>query len=217
MENVPLDEKRRMLMKKSPWWFLVSFTLLIPTFCLGADFHELKDLPLEWKPTNAVSSYGAIDMTVYKKVRLMVTPFGDTRKKPAEIGRNIEKKFAGRNMLVTTKDSVPDWLTFRFARIFSDFDLAVVKGDGNLKLEAEVIKFYVTEESTYKAEVSLKVRLKSADNKKIWEGMATGTASRFGSSFRADNYFESLSDATISAVHNLLKNNSFVQAVYKTL
>lgn len=204
-------------MKKYHWMLIGSLALLIPVFCLGAAFSELKDIPLEWKPTNAISTYGAIDMTVYKKVRLVVAPFGDARKKPAEIGRNIEKKFAAQNMLVTTKDSVPDWLTFRFARILSDFDLTVVKSDGNLKLEAEVIKFFVTEESTYKAEVSLKVRLKSADNKKIWEGLTTGTASRFGGSFRADNYFEALSDATISSVHNLLKNNSFLVAVHKNL
>jgi hypothetical protein len=120
-------------------------------------------------------------------------------------------------MQVTTKDSVPDWLTFRFARILSDFDLTVVKTDGNLKLEAEVIKFYVTEESSYKAEVSLKVRLKSADNKKVWEAMTTGTVSRVGGSFKADNYYETLSDATISAVYDLLKNNSFLQAVHKTI
>ena len=204
-------------MKKSHWLLVVSLVLLVPTVCLAAVFSGLKDLPLEWKPTHAVSSYGAIDMTVYKNVRLVITPFGDARKRPSEIGQNSEKKFAGRDMLVTTKESVPDWLTFRFHKILSDFDITVVKTDGNLTLEAEVIKFFVTEESIYKAEVAVKVRLKSADNKTVWEGMATGTASRVGSSFKADNYFERLSDATISAVHNLLKNNSFLQAVHKTL
>jgi hypothetical protein len=204
-------------MKKSHWLLVVSLALLVPAVCLAAVVAELKDIPLEWRPTNAVSSYGAIDMTVYKNVRLVIMPFGDVRKRPSEIGQNTEKKFDGRNMLVTTKDSVPDWLTFRFPKILSDFDLTVVKTNGNLTLEAEVIKFYVTEDSTYKAEVALKVKLKSADNKTVWEGMATGTASRFGGSFRADNYFQSLSDATISAVHNLLKNNSFIQAVAKTL
>lgn len=196
---------------------ILSLALLFSAVYPEVGCSELKDIPLEWRPTTAISSYSAIDLTVYKKARWVVAPFGDVRKKPSEIGRNIERKFAGHNMQVTTKDSVPDWLTFRFARILSDFDLTVVKTDGNLKLEADVIRFFVTEESTYKAEVSLKVRLKSADNKKVWEGMATGTASRFGGSFRAENYFETLSDATVSAVHNLLKNNSFVQAVYKAL
>ena len=205
------------MMKKSLGLSVCLLVLFMPAFCPGAGFGELKDIPLEWRPTNSISSYRAVDMSVYKKVRLVIVPFSDARKKPAEIGRNVEKKFAAQNMLVTTKDSVPDWLTFRFARILSDFDLTVVKSEGNLRLEGEVIKFFVTEESTYKAEVSLKVRLKSADNKKIWEGMTTGTASRFGSSFSVDNYFEALSDATISSVHNLLNNNSFLLAVYKNI
>ena len=145
-------------MKKLNSLLILLLALLFSAVMPGAGFSELKDIPLEWRPTTAISTYGAIDLTVYKKVRWVVAPFGDVRKKPSEIGRNIERKFVGRNMQVTTKDSVPDWLTFRFARILSDFDLTVVKTDGNLKLEAEVVKFFVTEESTYKAEVSLKVR-----------------------------------------------------------
>ena len=204
-------------MNKIKLLLILSLALLLSAVCPEAGFSDLIDIPLEWRSTTTISSLSAIDLTVYKKARLVIAPFGDARKNPKEIGRNIEKKFAGQNMLVTTKDSVPDWLTFRVTRILSDFDLTVVKTDGNLKLEADVVKFYVTEETTYKAEVSLKFRLKSADNKKIWEGMISGMATRIGGSFRADNYFETLSDATINAVHNLLKNNSFLQAVHKAL
>ncbi|MCJ7833076.1 MAG: hypothetical protein MUQ20_01655, partial [Deltaproteobacteria bacterium] len=88
--------------------------------------------------------------------------------------------------------------------------------NGNVILEAEVIKFFVTEKTIYQAEVSLKVKLKSAANKVIWEEMITGNASRFGSSYKAENYYEVLSDATISAIHSLLKNDSFVKALQKT-
>jgi hypothetical protein len=73
-------------MKTNHLLMILSLTLIVPAICLGAAVSELKDIPLEWKPTNAISSYGAIDMTVYKKARFVVMPFGDTRKKPAEIG-----------------------------------------------------------------------------------------------------------------------------------
>ena len=203
-------------MKKSKLLLIVSLALLVPTVCMASAFSELKDIPLEWKPTKPVSSYGAIDMTVYKNARFVITPFGDARKRPSEIGQNIERRLADRDLLITTKDSVPDWLTYNVAKVLSDFDVTVVKTNGNVILEAEVIKFFVTEKTIYQAEVSLKVKLKSAANKVIWEEMITGNASRFGSSYKAENYYEVLSDATISAIHSLLKNDSFVKAVQKT-
>ena len=202
-------------MKKAQWLLIVSFALLVPTVCMAAAFSELKDIPLEWKPTKPVSTYVAIDMTVYKNVRLVITPFGDARKRPSEIGQNIERRLADRDLLVTTKHSVTDWLTYNVTKVLSDFDITVVKTNGNVTLEAEVVKFFVTEKAIYQAEVSMKVKLKSAANQVIWEEMITGNASRFGGSYRAENYYEALSDATISAIHNMLKNDSFVKAVQK--
>jgi hypothetical protein len=202
-------------MKKAQWLLIVSLALLVPTFCMAAAFSELKGLPLEWKPTKLVSTYGAIDMTIYKNVRLVVTPFGDSRKRPSEIGQNIERRLADRDLLVTTKNSVTDWLTYNVTKVLSDFDIMVVKTNGNVTLEADVIKFLVTEKAIYQAEVAMKVKLKSAANQVIWEEIITGTATRFGGSYKAENYYEVLSDATISAIHNMLKKDSFVKAVQK--
>jgi hypothetical protein len=204
-------------MKKSHLTLIiVALALFVPAICIAAAVAELKDIPLVWKPTDPVSTYGAIDMTVYKNARFVIMPFGDARKRPSEIGQNTEKKFAGKDMLVTTKDSVPDWLTDKIAKTLADFDVTVVKADGTVILEADIVKFFVTEASMYKAEVSLKVRLKSKTNAVVWEGMTTGSASRFGSSYKAENYHEALSNATISAVHGLLKNDAFIEAVQKT-
>ena len=202
-------------MKKAQWLLIVSLALLMPTVCTAAAFSELKDIPLEWKPTKPVSTYSAIDMTIYKNVQLVVIPFGDARKRPSEIGQNIERKLADRDLLVTTKNSVTDWLTYNVTKVLSDFDITVVKTNGNMTLEAEVVKFFVTEKAIYQAEVSMKVKLKSTANQVIWEEMVTGNASRFGGSYKAENYYEVLSDATISAIYGLLKNDSFVKAVQK--
>lgn len=202
-------------MKKSRLLLSISLALFVPTVCLAAAFSELKDIPLEWKPTKPISTYRAIDMTVYKNARLVVTPFGDARRRPVEIGQNIERRLANQDLLVTTKNNVADWLTFHVTKVLSDFDITVVKTNGNVTLEAEVVKFFVTEKAIYQAEVSMKVKLKSAANQVIWEDIITGTTTHFGGSYKAENYYEVLSDATISAIYNMLKNDSFVKAVQK--
>lgn len=203
-------------MRSAQHIFFVFLVLLVVPAYGGQREVELKDIPLEWKPSDPISSYGAVDLTVYKNVQFVIKPFGDARNRPSEIGNNIEKKFSGRDMLVTTRDNVADWLTGRVTKVLSDFDITVAKNDGGLILEADVVKFFVTEKSTYKADVALKVRLKAKNNTLIWEGLTTGSASRFGKSYKVENYYEALSNATIMAVHGLLKNDAFMAAVQKS-
>ena len=47
----------------------------------------------------------------------------------------------------------------------------------------------------------------------LWRGDAEGHAQRFGQSYRADNYYESLSDPLLEAVHSLAVNPGFRKAI----
>jgi hypothetical protein len=176
---------------------------------------DLTDIPLRWKPTDTISSLDAIDMTAFQHVTFAIKPFNDLRKRPEEIGKNVEKRLTDRVRLVTTKDDVALWLTDHFGQVLKEFDIDVVKSNSTVTLEADVVKFYVTEESQYKADVGLKVRLRSKSGDVLWEGMVSASSSQWGSSYKADNYYEALSNATISAVYALLKNDAFRQAVQK--
>lgn len=198
-----------------PLFFVFLVLFVVPAYG-GQKEDDLKNIPLKWKPSDPITSYGAVDLTVYKNVQFVIKPFGDARNRPSEIGNNTEKKFSNRDMLVTTRDNVADWLTGRVAKVFSDFDITVAKNDDGLILEADVVKFFVTEKSTYEADVALKVRLKAKNNTLIWEGLTTGSATRFGKSHKAENYYEALSNATIMAVHGLLTNGAFMAAVQKS-
>ncbi len=191
------------------------FVLCMTVLCPLSAHADLSDIPLAWMPTDAISSYSAIDLSAYQRASFVIKPFMDIRKKPSEIGANIERRSSSRDMPVTTRDNVAAWLTDQFGKILKEFEITVVDNNGALTLEADVVKFYVTEKSTYKAEVALKIRLKTKNNKVVWSGMTTGSASRFGSSYKAENYYEALSNATVSAVHGLLKDDSFMQVVRK--
>ena len=200
----------------------VSLTIFAILFCFSAAAHaadskaELKNIPLEWKPTEQASSFDAIDLTAFVKTEFVIKPFNDIRKKPQEIGKNVERRGTDQDLLVTTKDNVASWLTDRFAQVLTEFGIGVVKNNGSFILEADIVKFYVTEESTYTGDVGLKVRLRSAKNDNVlWEGMVSTSSSRWGRSYKAENYFESLSDATMSAVYALLMDDTFKEAVLK--
>jgi len=177
---------------------------------------SLLNIPLVWKPTDAISALEPIDLTVFKNASFTIKLFNDVRKKPSEIGMNVEKQSAGKILYVTTADNVSEWLTDRFGKILSEFDIAVVKDGAAMSLEADIVKFYVTEDSTYKANVGLKVRLKSKKGDMLWEGTIAASSSRWGSSYKAENYYEALSNTCIDVVYNLLKSDAFLQAVKKS-
>ncbi len=195
--------------------FIAALIVLCTIMVLPAAGAELRNIPLEWKPTDTVSALDAVDLTVFHNVAFTINPFNDIRKRPEEIGKNVEKRFSEQALLVTTRDDVASWMTGRFAKILGEFEIDVVKNGGTFLIDADIVKFYVTEESTYKADVALKVRVKTTGSAVIWEGLIASSASRFGSSYKAENYFEALSNDTISAVHALLKNDSFKQAIQK--
>jgi len=178
---------------------------------------ELKDIPLEWKPTEEISSYEAIGVTAYRNAHFVIRKFSDARKQPAKIGINTEKSYSDRDMPVTTKQKVSDWLTGRFATVFTQFGMDVVSGKGTFFVDAAVVDFLVTESSKYNANVSLKITLTAKNGAVVWEGTTTGSATRFGRSYKADNYYEALSNATISAVHGLLNDDSFKRAILKNI
>jgi len=198
------------------FWFLshMIFVLSFATVTAASAGADLTGIPLVWKPTDAVSSYDAIDLTVFQNVTFVVHPFNDVRRKPSEIGKNVEKRFSSEVRYVRTRDNVSAWLADRFGEVLSEFEIDVVKTDGTYTLEGDIVKFYVTEESMYKADVGLKMRLLSKSGV-VWEGMVTASSTRWGSSYKAENYYEGLSNAVISAVHSLLKDEAFKQAVLK--
>ena len=174
----------------------------------------LENIQLKWLPTESASSSKGIDLAAFSKARIFVKPFTDLRTNPAEIGTNDEKSGP---RLVTTRDSVADWLTEKFTKVLSATGIRVVTtaAEATVTIEADITKFYVTEKSRYDAEVALKVRVMSKNNEVLWAGMTAGSENRLGRSYKANNYSEALSNASITAIHALLKNEDFKQAVQK--
>ncbi len=178
-------------------------------------YAKLQNIPLVWKPTDDISSFDVIDLTVYENAKFSVASFRDMRKEKTEIGTNVERRSGADAMPVTTKDDVAKWITERFAYILEQFGLEVAPANGNFIVEADILRFYVMEDSVYKADVALKVRVKNAAGEIVWAGITNGSSKRWGSSYKAENYYESLCNAYLEAVHGLLTADTFLQAIRK--
>jgi len=173
---------------------------------------KLENSPLVWKPTTSMASLGAIDLTGLDNVKLQVPKVADSRENPTLLGENKEK---ATPRIITTSDDVPAFVTEHMKQIISAAGLNVVDSGGTHVLRAELKQFYVDETDTYKGDVRLLVTLTNSSGTSVWTGVTGGSATRFGRSYRAENYYETLSDSLIEATSNLLKNPSFHDALTK--
>ena len=97
--------------------------------------------------------------------------------------------------------------------LFDQAGLKTVDSNGAVTIRGEVTQFFVRETSTYKSEVVLHVEVVGSDGKTRWSGSATGEASRFGRSYKLENYYEVLSDALVNTVSSLLQSPVFQRAL----
>lgn len=187
---------------------IVSTALLLAA-CAGG-LHE--NVHLQWRPTTDPYDVQPSALTDLYDRRIMVEPFVDARPDRREIARNVEGK---RELPVTTRDNVGKWCAEQLREIGRQFGLSIVDTDPAVVVRGEVLRFFVVEDSLYRGSVGIRVTVANTRGERIWQGMMTGTAKRFGSSYSEENYFETLSDAYLEAIHGLLENEGFRKAIQK--
>jgi hypothetical protein len=171
---------------------------------------KLENIPLVWKPTGPITARAPIDLKGLEGIKLQVEPFTDGRENPSLIGLNQSRDPVRK---VSTGDDVPRFVTYQTKLLMSRLGLDVVESNGAAILKGEVRKFFVSETNRYNAEVDLRITLTDPAGKALWVVATTGTSSRFGLPYKAANYYEVLSDALISAVHEVLRNPNFRKAL----
>lgn len=186
------------------------FGLLLLALLSGcAAKKPLDNVPLVWKPTNEATA-PSFDLTNLRQSRIAVRPFTDERQDRKEIGRNIEKT---PNKLVTTQDKVADWSSAKFKSLLLKYGLHLNDTDPTVVIDGVVTDFHVSEDNTYNGVTALKISVADPSGHVRWQGTVNGTSKRFGRSYELENYYETLSDAFIDMVANLLRNKDFVQAL----
>jgi hypothetical protein len=189
---------------------IASFVVLL---VLTNSFALKKVIPLNWKPSDDITSLGTITLGKLSSLKVMVKNIVDERSIKTEIGKNIEEE--GIEKYYVTNDNVSTWATDKLTSLLKQIGIAIVKENPDIIIEAKLIRFYVTESSTYKGEVSFNFTVSTKDGQNIWNGIISGKSNRWGRSFKAENYQECISNAFVQAVFNLFKEESFISAINK--
>jgi len=169
-------------------------------------------LSLLWRPTSPLSeTTERIDLMPFANVKVALKPLVDQRKDKTLVGENREKNYA---RYVTTTDDVSAFLTGRMLDLMKEAGLPVSdKAEGaNLVLTGEILSYGVTENQTYKGELRLLLEIHSGA-KSVWKGIVVGRASRFGRSYKPENYQEVLSDVLVEAASRMLSDQTFLRVL----
>ena len=171
---------------------------------------KLENIALVWKPTTSVGSMGTIDLTDLEKAKLQVDRFADNRENRGFIGQNSEKQVPRK---VTTPDDVSAFISNHMKSLMEGAGINVVDSGGTAILKGEIKQFFVNETELYKGDVRLRLTLTNPAGKVLWTGTTGGTANRFGRSYKAENYYESLSDSLIDVTYHLMQDAGFRKAL----
>jgi hypothetical protein len=186
----------------------VLLTLMLISVALdgGAKTVLLTHMPLQWRPTSELAS-GTTDMDA---TPLRFETFQDVRNDKEKVGENLEDD---PPKPVTTADDVGSFVSSHMGQLFNRAGLKTVDSDAAVTIKGEVRQFFARETSTYNSQVEVQLTLVDRDGNTIWKGIASGEATRFGRSYRIENYYEVLSDAIVNTVSSLLSSAEFRKAL----
>jgi Uncharacterized lipoprotein len=182
---------------------LLLLSVSITTFSKPA---LLEHVPLEWRPTSNLK-LGATQMAT---ATVTIGSFTDARANKQSIGENAEDP---EPRPVTTTDDVGAFVGVHIRQLFDEAGIKTVDGNGAVTIKGEVTKFFVREGNTYQSEVMLQIVVTNTDGKILWKGLASGEATRFGRSYKVENYYEVLSDALVNTVSSMLQAAEFQRAL----
>jgi hypothetical protein len=179
---------------------------LAVTVCAYAKTALLENVPLQWKPTSELQ-LGSMEMAPGS---IEFEKFADARNHKEAIGENREDDTPKP---VTTTDDVGAFVGTHMRDLFDRAGLKTVDGDGAIRIKGEVRQFFVTETATYKSVVVVHLTVEDRTGKTLWSGLASGDATRFGRSYKLENYYEVLSDAVVNTASSLLESAEFQKAL----
>jgi hypothetical protein len=189
---------------------VISASLLVSGAALARGM--LENIPLKWTPTSTLSEMGVVDVSgALLTTKIHLDTLVDTRQNPSLIAENREH--ADKIRPVTTSGDVAGFVTDHLKESLHGAGLNTVDGGADFIVSGEIRQFFVTEVNTYDGEISLLIRVRNGSGKELWTGIVAGDATRWGRSYKAENYYEAISNMVLRATYNLLANPGFRAAL----
>jgi hypothetical protein len=185
---------------------LLFILLLTVTLAAHAKAALLEHVPLKWTPTSDLKS-GTMEMS---QTPVQFETFQDVRDNKEAIGENRED---AKPKPVTTADDVGAFVSTHMRDLLNQAGLKIVDTNGAVIIKGEVKQFFVRETSTYKSTVVVHLTVVRHDGQTLWSGIASGDATRFGRSYKLENYYEVLCDALVNTVSSMLQSAEFQKAL----
>ncbi len=164
---------------------------------------------------NLVWTSGAPDLqgdiaNAFVGQKLALVPLVDGRSAKT-VGQNLEEAVPRP---VYTSDNVAAFLTSSMATLLQQAaGINLVQTGPTRVLRGVVTQFFVQEGGLYEGTVAIQFTLQDARGRTLWQGIEVGHSKRFGHSFEAENYDETLSEASKGAILNLLTDSQFQMAM----
>lgn len=183
--------------------FIILLTLAVAAQAKTA---LLEHVPLKWRPTSDLK-LGTLEMS---QAPIQIETFQDARDNKQAVGENREDEAPKP---VTTDDDVGAFVSKHMRELLDQGGLKTVDSNGAVIIKGEVKQFFVRETSTYKSAVAVHLTVVDRDGQTLWSGTAAGDATRFGRSYKLENYYEVLSDAVVNTVSSMLQSPEFQKAL----
>lgn len=180
--------------------------LLTAAIAVQAKPTLLEHVPLKWRPTSDLK-LGTVQMAA---TPIQLETFQDARANKEAIGENREDDVPKP---VTTTDDVGAFVSQHMRELLDKGGLNTVDSGGTVTIKGEVKQFFVRETSTYQSTLAVHLTVVGRDGQTLWSGMAAGDATRFGRSYKLENYYEVLSDALVNTVSSMLQSAEFQKAL----
>jgi hypothetical protein len=190
-----------------PFLMLLAATIVAGVMQVAlAKTSLLTHVSLQWRPTTElkVGTMDVIDVPIH------IDTFQDVRDNKEAIGENLEDN---EPRPVTTTDNVGAFVSSHVSDLFRHAGLKMVDRGSEVTIQGEVRQFFVRETTTYKSQLTVHLTVMGQDGTKLWSGIASGEANRFGRSYKLENYNEVLSDAIVNAVMSMLQSKEFQRAL----
>jgi hypothetical protein len=144
---------------------------------------------------------------------IFISPIIDKRKNPDQIGENSEKP-----KVVPAKASSQEVLSSieaAFKKEFTRAGLNVVddKEKAQRIVEVSLMNLWVEEKNAFDAVVATQMEVKDKAGKVLDSQGFKGTASRWGSSYSAEEYRKAISDAVVELLKSMFNNNAFLKSL----
>ena len=183
--------------------------------CQGGPKPMFLAIPLTLRVTAPLASTMPPVPEVSPNLKLYVAQVQDTRAEKSKIGENREDQKLGARPVTARATDPAQFVREVLTRQLPTVGVHTIGAPtgANRILSVKLRQFYVIETDTYKATVDCEVNVADNSGQALFNGGVTGENNTFGRSFSAENYQQVLSDATVQALRNLLKDQAFLAAL----